>query len=117
QEEVATTPLEALSALPAPRSIVAPRPVEHVQPRTTASAPVEEPVVPAESATVLESKRFAAARDSLRAGDARTALGELDALAQDFPNGVLAQERDALRIQALAALGQKDRARELGQRF
>jgi len=117
QEEVATTPIEALSALPATRSTVAPRPIEHVQPRTTASAPLEELVIPSESATVLESRRFAAARDSLRAGDARTAVRELDALARDFPNGVLGQERDALRIQALAALGEKDRARELGRSF
>ena len=116
---VAPAPTEPTPALPSARSPASPRPGEHVQPRANALAPtpVEAPVGSAESATLLESKRFAAARGSWRAGDARTAVRELDSLQRDFPNGILGQERDALRIQALAAIGEHARARALARRF
>jgi hypothetical protein len=68
-------------------------------------------------ATVLEGRRLNRARAALQAGDARAALTQLDAIAADFPNGVLGQERDALRTEALLGIGDRARARELAQRF
>jgi hypothetical protein len=82
-----------------------------------ASFPSDAPAAVPENPILLESRRLATARASWRSGDARTALTELEALERDFPAGVLGQERDALRIQALAALGQRERARALAQRF
>lgn len=88
------------------------------EPDTEARTPsVERATEPAVSATLLESQRMAKARASLRAGDAQTTLLELDALSRDFPSGVLTQERDALRIQALSRLGQRKRARDLARSF
>jgi hypothetical protein len=112
-------PAEPIPALPTARSPASPHPGERAQPRANASAPthVEAPVSPTESATLVESRRLAAARASWRAGDARTALRELESLQRDFPHGILGQERDALRIQALAAIGQQARARELARGF
>jgi hypothetical protein len=78
---------------------------------------VERATEPAVSGTLLESQRMAAARASLRAGDAQRTLLELEALARDYPAGVLTQERDALRIQALSKLGERKRARDLARSF
>jgi hypothetical protein len=81
------------------------------------SFPSDAPAATPENPILLESRRLATARASWRSGDARTALTQLEALERDFPAGVLGQERDALRIQALAALGQRQRARALAERF
>lgn len=85
--------------------------------RQNLAVPIERATEPAVSATLLESQRMAAARASLRAGDAKTTLRELDTLARDFPSGVLTQERDALRIQALSRLGERKQARDLARSF
>jgi len=53
----------------------------------------------------------------LRSGRAAAALAALQALERDEPNGLLAQEREALSIQALAALGQRDVARKRAAAF
>ncbi|MES1182911.1 MAG: hypothetical protein ABUL60_03800 [Myxococcales bacterium] len=68
-------------------------------------------------ASPSESQRVAEARALLRAGRASDALAALQALERDEPNGLLAQEREALSIQALAALGQRDRARQRAAAF
>lgn len=64
-----------------------------------------------------EIDRMGTARALLRSGRSRAALSELDALAKDFPNGTLAQEREALAVQALGALGERAAARERALRF
>jgi hypothetical protein len=46
-----------------------------------------------------------AARAELRKGDVSSALSRLEVHASRFPSGILAVERDALRIEALAARG------------
>jgi hypothetical protein len=72
-----------------------------------------------ESATVVESEsqRVAHARALLRAGDATQALRSLLALELDEPSGLLTQEREALLIEALAASGKRDAARQRAARF
>jgi len=86
--------------------------------RSVASFPLPAPAAPSAAGTaILESRRVADARALLRKGDARGALATLDGVRRDFPNGVLAQERDALTIEALLALGDRQRARELATAF
>ena len=109
---------------------LAPAPTAKLAPVPSAAAPLSPAVAsssvasfpsdarpPPENAILLESRRVASARALLRAGDARRTLAELDALAVDFPLGVLVQERDAIRIEALLALGERERAHALATRF
>lgn len=58
-----------------------------------------------------ESLLVAAARSSLRGGRTREALALLERLRAEQPHGELAQEREALTIEALRALGQTQAAR------
>lgn len=64
-----------------------------------------------------ESRTIAHARSLLRTGQARSALAALDAARRDFPNGELAQERDALTIDALRVLGNTAEARRRATLF
>jgi len=64
-----------------------------------------------------ESHQIAAARTSLRVGDARRAYLQLERARHDFPNGALSQEREALSIEALRELGQTAEARRRAQAF
>jgi hypothetical protein len=58
-----------------------------------------------------------AARGLLRAGRTQDALAALEELRRDLPNGELAQERDALGIEALRLLGRGAEARERAAAF
>jgi hypothetical protein len=53
-----------------------------------------------------------AAHDSLRAGKPEVALESMEQHRRQFPNGALAEERDALRVSAICALGRSDAASE-----
>src|SRR6185503_877526 len=64
-----------------------------------------------------EIQRLGTARALLRSSQPRASLRELDAIAKDFPDGTLAQEREALAIEALGALGEHTAARERAARF
>jgi hypothetical protein len=64
-----------------------------------------------------ESQRLVAARSFLRGGHAAQALAALDALRRELPNGELGQEREALTIEALQALGRSEEARRRGEAF
>lgn len=54
-----------------------------------------------------ENQMLGAARAALRSGDPASALEKLDAAGNRFPEGVLAQEREVLAIEALAKSGQR----------
>lgn len=71
----------------------------------------------AENALIAESQGVTAARSALHASQPRAALEQLDALDRRFASGMLVQEREALRIEALSALGQREAARALARRF
>jgi len=91
-------------------------------PRDTASVAAPSPpaaLSPAPGTETLAAERslLDEARSALRAGDAPGALGDLDLHAQRFPAGVLAEERDAMRVEALVAAGRVDDARAAGERF
>jgi len=64
-----------------------------------------------------ESLLVSGARSTLRAGNATTALQLIERAASRFPHGVLVQEREALRIEALVALGRIGEARARAQAF
>jgi hypothetical protein len=108
-----------------------PEPVPSPAP-TPAPAPAPVAVVPAAPSTPsiaaprrVDSDRSVAAEvallrrvsDSLRAGDAKSALAGVDEHARRFPNGTLAEEREMERIVALCALGRRDAAARATDRF
>ena len=107
-------PPAAAASDSAPPVLVTPPPVERPAPHVEVSAPARAPVQPPLES---ESRRVARAHALLRAGDAGAALALLDALARDEPNGLLVQEREALVVEALAALGRHDAARARADAF
>jgi hypothetical protein len=64
-----------------------------------------------------ESQLISSARTALRGGDAAGALQLLDRVERRYPRGVLVQEREALRVEALAALGRTAEARAHADAF
>jgi hypothetical protein len=142
--ERATTPLPSVSAtatsrLPAAAPVDAPRMQAEGSPSPELPKPSEPlaspPVVAREralpdsapeggtkaaertAALLLESQRLADARALLRAGAVASALEALLTLERELPNGILAQEREALTIEALAVLGQREAAQRRAARF
>jgi hypothetical protein len=101
---------------------VAPFPAATPASRPAPPAPVSsQPADPRARATSNaireESRLVAAARDALRSGNAARALTLLEQARREFPRGTLAQEREALSIEALAASGQTGLAAERARRF
>lgn len=97
-----------------------PQRVSDAKPSVVDPAPVEEAVrARQERASRLreESRSLGDARAALRRGDAASALEKLDALGGQFPEGVLAQEREVLAIEALARAGQRAAASERAMAF
>jgi hypothetical protein len=110
-------------ALPAP-------PVAETPPTVMEPAPVETaPVVESESAAPRPAVRAAPpglaqerraldeARTLINHGGAVAGLAALQRHQKDFPRGQLAEERDALRVMALAQLGRSTEAREAARAF
>jgi hypothetical protein len=113
-------PLERPTASHKPANDAFPPEPQPIAPeRSVASFPVPAPTttVEVDGGASLESRRVAEARAALRGGNARAALTTLTALRRDFPNGVLVQEREALIIETLLALGESAKARELAAKF
>ncbi len=71
----------------------------------------------APSALRKESLSLAEARAKFASGDPRAALDKVASLSVEFPHGKLAQEREALAIDCLAALGDAQGARARAQAF
>jgi hypothetical protein len=86
----------------------------------TASAATTEPrtaTISGPATVAAEAKLLREADGALRAGDPTRALVLLNEHAASFPQGVLVEERNAERIVALCALGQKTQAREAASTF
>jgi hypothetical protein len=98
---------------PAPAAAPPPEP----EPAPVSSQRADLPAKGASSAIREESRLVAAARDALRSGNAGRALALLERARREFPRGTLAQEREALSIEALAASGQTKVAAERARRF
>jgi hypothetical protein len=74
---------------------------------------------PVASASSLSAERgiLDGARGALGSGDAARALALADEHVRRFPRPQLGEEREAIAIQALAALGRNDEARARAERF
>lgn len=70
-----------------------------------------------ERALEEESALLAQARAHLREGDVQSCLGILSHAERRYPSSVLSQEREALKIEALARVGQREQARKLADDF
>jgi hypothetical protein len=75
------------------------------------------PTGAADASDAAESRRLLAARSLLHSGRASAALSALAAIRADFPQGSLAQEREALTIEALVASGDRATARARAAAF
>jgi hypothetical protein len=97
------------------------RTAQRPNPPEVARAPSASDVQPAEQAKPLtlldELGLLKRARTALRAGDAAKALALLDRHAREGSGNGLGAEAALLRIEALAALGQRTEASELAARF
>jgi len=68
-------------------------------------------------ALAAEAALLQRAQTALAAGDPEGALRSLGEHARGFKDGVLARERDALRVTALCAAGRTDEGRAEGEAF
>jgi hypothetical protein len=116
REPAATTSVQATRPLPAGEGRSSPRP----GPAAHAPDDIAEARAPESRATSRlreESAAVLSIRRTLLSGDAIETLRMLDRARAEFPNGALAQEREALTVRALVESGQKETARQRGEAF
>lgn len=118
------SPLDALpTANPAP-PVVRPKPmakpkpsmVAERHPAATATAP-EKPALRERVSIAEEMRLVEAIRSTANGGRPAEALRLLEEYRVDFPSGMLAEEADVMRIEALSRLGRTAAAAELARRF
>jgi hypothetical protein len=102
-EVPAGTPSEAVTEVPE-------RPSVGPKPRQASAADVND-------ADALELALLQQARGAVARGEFSTALDALLTHQRRFPAGRLREEREALRIKALAGLGRNDEAQRAAERF
>jgi hypothetical protein len=90
----------------------APPPPPPSAPRGSASQAAE-----ADDPLVVETRLIDTARAALARGDFTASLAAVDLHAKRFPSGRLAEEREALAVQALVGAHRDDEARARGERF
>ena len=120
-EHAAPAPSPTVEPVPAPEQA----PVEHTLPSATSHAPrahVAPPAAPSQAAsaapaTIDEAALLANATRALAHGDYDHALGIVEEHARRFANGVLAEERGALELEALLGLGRGSDAAVAAKRF
>jgi len=81
------------------------------------SAPHRAPAGDANDAYALELGLLQRARAGVASGKFSTALEAIAEHQRRFPSGRLREEREALRVKALAGLGRNDEARLAAKRF
>jgi len=113
---VSPSPEPALNAPAAPAETSAASPSSKradnaARPRESLEAARPRESLEAESAMLTQ------ARAELRGGDAHASMATLDKLRSQFPKGVLAQEREVLGIEVLAALGDAEGASRKARAF
>jgi TolA-binding protein len=81
------------------------------------SAPAPAQVAASPSSLAAERDLVDTARAALSRGRANDALAAVQTHASRFPNGALAEEREALAVQALVIAGRVEAARERGAKF
>jgi hypothetical protein len=108
--------------------VVAPAPIEsapadepsriaQLEQAPVAETAAEQPARKPRAAEPSQAELLAKAWQSLAKGDAAATLGIVDEDLRLHPAGPLTEERDAIRIKALAAAGRMDEARELARTF
>jgi hypothetical protein len=108
---------------PPPPLMRAPAPAPALPPPPAAAAPHEPAArfvkrAPAvEEDLAAERAQLESARRALLQRDYAAALLAVDSHAARFPRGALAEERESLRIQAMAGAGRRDEAAQLADRF
>jgi hypothetical protein len=120
EEETHTggSPAVAHPAPPARGSVpTAPKRAETEPAAAPAGAPAPVSSQPPAPEVDGEAVLLQRAQAAIAAGDGVTALSLLDAHQQRFPNGVLAEQREAERVLALCAMGRVPAAREAAERF
>lgn len=123
----AAIPIPSANPSPSPNPIQKPSPTPNPTPNAIATpmaaitetpTPPQVTAVPTGPTTVdAEAALLRNADAALKSGDAPGALALVDQHAKQFPNGILAEERDAERIVVLCALGRTDEARAAGAAF
>jgi type IV secretory pathway VirB10-like protein len=116
-----TSPSPAPPAPPTPRleptlptTALPPSDADGPQPRGASRTDAER-IHP--SSLAQELALLTAARQAVRSGKIRKALSVLGRHARRFPDGVMAEEREAERVAALCALGRTDQATRAAQAF
>lgn len=119
------TPAAVAPVVPPPWNAV-PEPAPPPTPAPSSEAPAASPVRAARpvDSSDLDSKALAAqralldvARAALSRGEAANAIEVVKRDAVEFPNGKLAEEREAILIRALVQVGSFDEARDRATRF
>ena len=118
-EQPDTVPPPAQTEPPDPAPVLRPAPASVRQRQPGSAAPPSSSVRSdtAKSAYELELRLLEPAREALASRDFNRALSMLNEHRQRFPAGRLAEERDALRINALLGLGRGVQAREAATVF
>ncbi len=111
---IASQDVESLPSViePSPKA-----PVPSNKPRARAEIPPEPPRVAAASSLRRELELVTAARQALRGGDGSACLASVDRYAQEFPSGQFTYEGHVMRIEALALLGDREKAGRLARAF
>lgn len=119
QNEIPAVESPSFPEVVTPAPTVAPQKqaIASANPRIAAVKPKEEKIQSPETSNVEgqerasrlreENQLLGDARSALRGGDPAEALKKLDAAGGRFPDGILAQEREVLAIEALAKSGQR----------
>lgn len=102
----------SVAVVQATREVAPPKPVASENDRARAEAPpAARPSAPSPSDQLAaEVRTLDVVRNALQRKDASAAIRELDAYATTHPNGSLAPEAKALRVEALAMHGDRDGA-------
>jgi hypothetical protein len=109
---IAAAPVRGAVSFPARDETAATEPVA-LPPAVAESAPPPLTAVAAPADGLqAELALVRAAHDALRAGKPDVALERMEQHRSEFPNGALSEERDALRVSAICALGRSDAASE-----
>lgn len=104
----------SVSALPAPSFEAPAIPVSALPTVSAPARPAASPSAgdgPSAKGLAAERALLDVARSALARGEAGEALAAADRHAREYPDGVLAEEREAIAIKALVALGRRDEAR------
>lgn len=114
-------PVVAARVTPPPPPLAPPEPPAPVAvlPTIPTMPPRSLPAAPTAGGSSLKAERtlLDGVRASLSEGDSARALRLADAHRRRFPHAQLAEEREALAIQALVLSGQSSEARERADRF